>query len=91
MENTIPNTFYHYLLFFNTKFEEKNSHYWPSTLKNAQDIFFYYLKKKEFKDIIFDDNTELEQDLNFLTQDVREELEIAKEEDWPKFPYLTNQ
>ncbi len=92
MQNTIPETLYHYLMFFNTKFKEKNSHYWPSTLKNAQHIFYYYLKKEKFEDIIFDIDNELEKDLNFLTQDVREELEILKEEDdWNKFPCLTNQ
>ncbi len=79
MENTISNALYHYLLFFNIKFKEKNSHYWPSTLKNAQHIFFYYLKKKEFKDIIFDDGNQLEEDLNFLTENAREMLEITRQ------------
>lgn len=78
MKHTIHNTIDYYLVSFNTKFKEKNSHYWPSTLKNAQYIFFYYLEKKNFQDIIFDDDTPLEQDLDFLSEDIREILEITK-------------
>jgi hypothetical protein len=88
MENTTHNTIDHYLLFFTNKFKEKNTYYWSSSLKNAQHIFFYSLEKKTFEDIIFDDYNELEQDLDFLTEDAREILEITKKENYPRFPDL---
>ena len=90
MQNTRHNAIDYYLLSFNIKFEKNNSHYWPSTLKNAQHIFFYCLEKKNFQDIIFDDYTELEQDLDFLNEYTREILEITKQE-CPEFPDLDDE
>ena len=90
MGNTLHNTLDHYLLVFTNKFKEKKNYYWPSTLENAQYIFFYYLEKKNFQDIIFDDDTPLEKDLNFLSEDIREILEITKEDNYSEFPYLTD-
>lgn len=91
MQHTIHNTIEHYLLFFTNKFKEKNSYYWPSSLKNAQYIFFYCLEKKNFQDIIFDNYTELEQDLDFLNEYAREILEITKKENCPSFLDLSDQ
>lgn len=90
MANTLHNTLYQYLLVFTNKFKEGENYYWPSTLGNAQSIFFYYLEKKFFQEIIFADDTPLEQDLDFLSEDIREILQITKEDNYSEFPYVTD-
>lgn len=78
MQNNIANPVHYHLLFFNTRFQENGTHYCLSTLKNAQYIFIYSQKIKKFENIIFDKDSELEKDLDFLNESALEMRKIVR-------------
>ena len=60
---------------FITKFQKNHQYYWKSSLKNAQYIFFFLQKEKNFENVIFNYKIPFDDDLVFLD---KEAIELVK-------------